>query len=180
MAAVHHARTSMSAQNNNSYEDDQSAITSIETTGTSATTRPRRSGSIKSWRSNPNSSLTNLSFVSVGFSRQWDSEVESLLKEMYSAIKSNQILQPVTSSLDKEASSVEPSNTLTPGIHRSMSHLGHPNSRINALKKGRSAGNVKGRKNVNGRISPSPSVSGGSDSSVGVRKYVLNYSFITL
>ncbi|CAG8642779.1 4764_t:CDS:10 [Funneliformis mosseae] len=163
IAAIHHAQACTAAQN--SYEDDRSTITS-ETTVTSSTARPRRSGSIKSWRSNPNSNLTNSSFIS---GRQWDSEVEVLLKEMYSTIKSNQILQPVMSSMDKAHSSVEQSNSLTPGLHRSMSHLGHPNSRINALKKGRSAGNVKGRKNVNGRISPSPSVvSGGSDSSIGL------------
>lgn len=165
MSAIYHAQATVIAQNNNeSYEDDQSTITSVETstTGTSATTRPRRSGSIKSWRSNPNSSLTNSSFAS----RQFNSEIESLLKEMYSAIKSNQILQP-TLSLDKAA--VEPSNTHSPGLHRSMSLTGHPNTRINALKKGLSAGNVKSRKNANGRISPSPSsVSGGSDSSIGV------------
>ncbi|CAI2169499.1 11115_t:CDS:10 [Funneliformis geosporum] len=163
IAAIHHAQACTAAQNSN--EDDQSTITS-ETTVTSSTTRPRRSGSIKSWRSNPNSNLTNTSFI---LGRHWDSEVEVLLKEMYSAIKSNQILQPLTSSLDKVNPSVEQSNSLTPGLHRSMSHWVHPNSRINALKKGRSAGNVKGRKNINGRISPSPSVvSGGSDSSIGL------------
>ena len=147
---------------NEPYEDDQSTITSIETstTGTSYTARPRRSGSVKSWRSNP-------SFISSGFSRQWDSEIESLLKEMYSAIKLRQILQPI---LDKPVSSAETSNTPNIGLKRSRSHLGHPNysnSRVNALKKGLAAA---GRKNVNGRISPSSSsVSGGSDSSVGVR-----------
>ncbi|GES88323.1 hypothetical protein RCL_jg5237.t1 [Rhizophagus clarus] len=164
MAAIYHAQATTAAQNNNeSYEDDQSTITSVETntTGTSATARPRRSGSIRSWRSNPNSSLTNVSFMS----RQFSSEIESLLKEMYSAIKSNQILQPV---LSPEKAAVEQSNTPSPGLHRSMSLTGHPNTRINALKKGLSAGNVKSRKNVNGRISPSPSsVSGGSDSSIG-------------
>src|SRR5687767_12156460 len=106
MATVHHAQASMAAQNNNeSYEDDQSTITSIETS-TTGTSRPRRSGSIKSWRSNP-------SFTSGGFSRQWDSEIESLLKEMYSAISKNQILQPFLSSSDK-AASVETPNTPTP------------------------------------------------------------------
>ncbi|CAB4423591.1 unnamed protein product [Rhizophagus irregularis] len=174
MATIYHAQATIIAQNNNeSYEDDQSTITSVETstTGTSATARPRRSGSIKSWRSNPNSGLTNLSFAS----RQFNSEIESLLKEMYSAIKSNQILQPVLSS-DKVV--IEPSNTLSPGLHRSMSLTGHPNTRINALKKGLSAGNVKGRKNnANGRISPSPSsVSGGSDSSIGIQFDSLNRS----
>lgn len=170
MAAIYHAQAATIAQNNNeSYEDDQSTITSVETstTGTSATARPRRSGSIKSWRSNPNSSLPNLSFAS----RQFNSEIESLLKEMYSAIKSNQILQPALSS---NKAAVEPPNTLSPSLHRSMSLTGHPNTRINALKKGLSAGNVKGRKNANGRISPSPSsVSGGSDSSIGVSNYLL-------
>jgi hypothetical protein len=171
MAAIYHAQATTIAQNNNeAYEDDQSTITSVETstTGTSSTARPRRSGSIKSWRSNPNTSIF--------MSRQFSSEIEGLLKEMYSAIKSNQILQPVLSS-DKVT--VEPSNTLSPGLHRSMSLTGHPNTRINALKKGLSAGNVKGRKNVNGRISPSPSsVSGGSDSSIGVSKYSIINHFV--
>jgi hypothetical protein len=181
MAAVNHAQAIMASQNiNESYDDDQSTITSIETstTATSFTARPRRSGSVKSWRSNP-------SFMSSGFSsRQWDSEIESLLKEMYSAIKLRQILQPISSSSDKSEAS-NTSNTPTLGLKRSRSHLGHPNysnSRVNALKKGLSAGTAKSRKNANGRISPSPSsVSGGSDSSIGVRttfNFSVNYSFI--
>jgi len=144
---------------NEPYDDDQSTITSIETskTGTSIT-RPRRSGSVKSWRSNP-------SFM-------WDSEIESLLKEMYSAIKLKQILQPISG---KSVSSAETSNTPTIGLKRSRSHLGHPNySRVNALKKGLAAART-----AIGRISPSSS----SDSSVGVRttfNFSINYSFILI
>ncbi|RHZ47767.1 hypothetical protein Glove_567g29 [Diversispora epigaea] len=170
MSAVHTQITSIATQNNNNndaYEDDQSTITSLETNttiGTSTTARPRRSSSIKSWRSNSNLSMANLSF----WSRQWETELENLLKETYNSIKANQILQPFSVEQDKldTFNNLNNNNNLAPGLHRSLSHLGYQNARLNTLKKGIAAANAKARKNQNGRISPSPSfTSGGSDTS---------------
>ncbi|CAG8465007.1 11089_t:CDS:10 [Cetraspora pellucida] len=164
MAAIH-AQINLAMQE--SYEDDQSTITSVDTnvtSSTSITARPRRSGSIKSWRSNTNSSMTSLSFIPPSFSRQWDSELESLLKDIYTVIKSNQIVQPFS---EPERAQSDP-NTLSPTIQRSMSLLGHQSSRINALKKGIAAANARARKNANGKVSPSPSFGSiGSESSLG-------------
>ncbi|CAG8759597.1 16343_t:CDS:2, partial [Racocetra fulgida] len=167
MAAIH-AQINLAMQGHNeSYEDDQSTITSVDTnvtSSTSVTARPRRSASIKSWRSNTNSSMASLQFIPPSFSRQWDSELESLLKEMYTAIKTNQIVQPFTEPERVQSDS----NTLSPTIQRSMSLLGHQSSRINALKKGIAAANARTRKNANGKVSPSPSFGSiGSDSSLG-------------
>ncbi|CAG8630447.1 1743_t:CDS:2, partial [Acaulospora morrowiae] len=94
---------------------------------------------IKSWLGNPNSSVTNLSFAVNGSSRQWELELENLLKEMYNSIKSSQILLPLLSDAEK------PSSPLPSGLHRSLSHSGYPNTRLNTLI-------AKAR-----RISPSPS-----------------------
>ncbi|CAG8735244.1 13455_t:CDS:10, partial [Gigaspora margarita] len=169
MAAIH-AQVNQAMQSpTESYEDDQSTITSVDTnvtSSTSVTARPRRSGSIKSWRSNTNSSMASLTFIPNSFSRQWDSELEALLKEIYAAIKNNQIVQPFTS--EPERTQTDPSNTLSPTIQRSISLLGHQSSRISALKKGIAAANARARKNANGKVSPSPSFGSiGSDSSLG-------------
>ncbi|CAG8457667.1 11961_t:CDS:10 [Diversispora eburnea] len=185
MSAVHTQITSITIQNNNNndaYEDDQSTITSLETNttiGASTTARPRRSSSIKSWRSNSNLSMANLSF----WSRQWETELENLLKEIYNSIKANQILQPFSVEQDKSDTSnnLNNNNNLAPGLHRSLSHLGYQNARLNTLKKGIAAANAKARKNQNGRISPSPSfTSGGSDTSAGNDNQGRSGSFQTL
>ncbi|CAG8612802.1 14859_t:CDS:2, partial [Dentiscutata heterogama] len=172
MAAIHVQISQAMHSPNEAYEDDQSTITSVDTnvtSSTSVTARPRRSGSIKSWRSNTNSSMASLTFIPNGSSRQWDLELEALLKEIYAAIKNNQIVQPFTSEPERPQS--DPSNTLSPTIQRSISLLGHQSSRINALKKGIAAANARARKNANGKISPispSPSFgSFGSDTSLG-------------
>ncbi|RIB10714.1 hypothetical protein C2G38_2205385 [Gigaspora rosea] len=169
MAAIH-AQVNQAMQSPTElYEDDQSTITSVDTnvtSSTSVTARPRRSGSIKSWRSNTNSSMASLTLIPNSSSRQWDSELEALLKDIYAAIKNNQIVQPFAS--EPERAQTDPSNTLSPTIQRSISLLGHQSSRINALKKGIAAANARSRKNANGKVSPSPSFGSiGSDSSLG-------------
>jgi PH and SEC7 domain-containing protein len=165
MATIHAQATIALAQPSSpDYEDDRSTIASIETTttGTSATTRPRRSASIRSWMSNPNASFSSLvhfgASTSTGYSRQWDAEMESLLKEMYSAIKSSQIQQPRISTNTDESAQEGTKSAVS--LQRSMSHLGHPNARINVLKKGLSAASLKSR--INGRNS-SPNSGSGSD-----------------
>ncbi|CAG8505665.1 9367_t:CDS:10 [Dentiscutata erythropus] len=169
MAAIHAQINQAMHSPTEAYEDDQSTITSVDTNVTSVTARPRRSGSIKSWRSNTNSSMASLTFIPNGSSRQWDLELESLLKEIYTAIKNNQIVQPFTSEPERVQS--DSSNNLSPTIQRSISLLGHQSSRINALKKGIAAANARARKNANGKvspISPSPSFGSiGSDTSLG-------------
>ncbi|CAJ0760478.1 8497_t:CDS:10 [Entrophospora sp. SA101] len=170
-----HAQANLSAQNNNSvrgsYEDDCSTITSVETsnnspTSSSATTsplpsplqspssspspsRPRRSESIRSWRSNTNLSLTNLSFVPSGFSRQWDAEIENSLLSLSSYKQGNNAL----------------------ALQRSISKISRPNTRLAALKKG-IASNISSKENnshhsnkdssKNTKLSPSPSFASGS------------------
>ncbi|CAG8465868.1 14975_t:CDS:2 [Acaulospora colombiana] len=151
MAAIHEANTAQTS-NIDTSEDDRSTITSLETNATANTVRPRRSSSIKSWLSNPNSSATNLSFTTNSFSRQWELELENLLKDMYNSIKSNQILLPLLQDVEK------PSSSLSPGLHRSLSHSGYQNTRLNALM-------IKAR-----RTSPSSSIiSGGSENDSQVR-----------
>lgn len=98
---------------------------------------------------------------SVVFDRNWESDMESLLKDMYNAIKSQQILQPLNSR--PSTSSLNPN---TP--HRSRS-IRNQQDRITNIKRGSIRGiqSILGAPNgispyssnssVDGRASPAPS-----------------------
>lgn len=96
-------------------------------------------------------------------SREWESEMVTLLKEMYNSIKSQQILQPLHSNVGRSSTSLGP--TGHPVRHRS--YRGQPD-RLIALKRGSVRGlqailNQSGvspyssNSSIDGRISPSPS-----------------------
>ncbi|KAI5123999.1 hypothetical protein M0805_006409 [Coniferiporia weirii] len=123
--------------------------------------RGQRSGSVASWNSisrdfvntpatTPNSGtsqtqlngsntsvheprIKNASVPSVVYGRNFDTDMESLLKEMYTAIKTQQILQPLGRVGTERAST----SSLTPGAHliRNGSRRGQ-NDRVANLKRG--------------------------------------------
>ncbi|KAG8754708.1 hypothetical protein FRC12_011107 [Ceratobasidium sp. 428] len=151
-------------------------------------TRAQRSGSLNSWRSgsretvpaslnasNPSVTMEGSdpktptgSMYQVVFARGWDSEMEMLLKDMYSAVKNQQILQPLTGLVPPERQSLSLSPGMT-GIGRTRSQRGHVapgGDRITSLKRGSIRGlqSLLGSQSpygstgsVDGRISPSPS-----------------------
>ncbi|CAG8478549.1 10067_t:CDS:10 [Ambispora gerdemannii] len=159
------------SNNSSAIECDDDSM-SIET-NTTVVRPPRRSDSLKSWTSNPGGGLSAVSFMNAfnnsGFSsppiysRQWDAELENLLKAVYNSIKANQILQPLLSSIEKGTSSETTSPSPTIRLKRSESHLGHPHRLNVSLRE-----NLKRRSMKTERNSPSPSLgSGGSDISLG-------------
>ncbi|PFH45519.1 hypothetical protein AMATHDRAFT_184519 [Amanita thiersii Skay4041] len=96
------------------------------------------------------------------YDRAWECEMEILLKEMYIAIRAQQILQPVNSG-------ARPSGTpsLSGGIHRNRSLRNQPD-RLTILKRGSIRGlqsiisqsatsPYSSNSSVDGRVSPSPS-----------------------
>jgi PH and SEC7 domain-containing protein len=98
------------------------------------------------------------------FDRNTDSDMETLLKDMYNAIKSQQILQPTASTSDKSLLGG------SPHIARTGSRRGSSSDRLNTLKRGSIRGlqslivnNPHGpspyssNSSIDGRISPSPS-----------------------
>lgn len=101
------------------------------------------------------------------FDRSWETEMESLLKDMYSAIKSHQILLPLGSTYAPRSSMT----SLSPGtahtlLRRNRSFRGPPD-RITALKRGSIRGiqsiigapysPYSSNSSIDGRVSPSPS-----------------------
>lgn len=157
--------------------------------GASRTVRSKRSDSITSWNSvsrdmpttPSNASVMNASTTSFQngqdagpsssgqtYGRAWEIEMETLLKEMYNAIKSQQILQPVASSMGRTSmSSLSPGGA---GLSRNRSlRTGQPD-RLTTLKRG----SIRGLQSIlsaqsgaspyssnssftDGRASPSPS-----------------------
>ncbi|KAH9935590.1 uncharacterized protein B0H18DRAFT_1207160 [Fomitopsis serialis] len=100
--------------------------------------------------------------------RNWESEVESLLKEMYNAVKSQQILQPIGSALTARSST----SSLSPhhgALLRQRSLRGQQGDRLANLKRGSirglqsilhaqsGASPYSSNSSVDGRASPAPS-----------------------
>ncbi|PPQ98627.1 hypothetical protein CVT24_003960 [Panaeolus cyanescens] len=177
------------------YDDCASSIQGVGSDETEMATRSKRSDSITSWNSLPREALapalgshslaTNLnsgnngSTPSVAISnghdsarpshlsgRQWESDMESLLKEMYAAIKHQQILQPLSTSITRSSLS-----SLSPGgaaMLRNRSLRGQPD-RLMTLKRGSIRGiqsilsvqqgvsPYSSNSSIDGRVSPSPS-----------------------
>ncbi|KAJ2931495.1 hypothetical protein H1R20_g5602, partial [Candolleomyces eurysporus] len=101
------------------------------------------------------------------YGRAWELEMESLLKEMYNAIKSQQILQPVASSLGRSSmSSLSPGGA---GVLRNRSLRANQQDRLTTLKRGSirglqsilsaqaGASPYSSNSSIDGRVSPSPS-----------------------
>lgn len=91
------------------------------------------------------------------FSRSWELEMENLLKDMYSAIKERQILQPTSSMERSSMSSLTPGSTL---LGRSRSQ--RRNGNTNALKRG----SIRGIQTLLGSQSPYSSTSSSTDGRV--------------
>ncbi|TFK44669.1 hypothetical protein BDQ12DRAFT_29737 [Crucibulum laeve] len=100
------------------------------------------------------------------YGRAWENDMESLLREMYNAIKSQQILQPLNSSFARPStSSLSPGG---PGMTRNRSLRGQPD-RLATLKRGSIRGlqsilsaqssisPYSSNSSIDGRASPSPS-----------------------
>ncbi|KAL4078535.1 hypothetical protein V8B97DRAFT_1865722 [Scleroderma yunnanense] len=154
--------------------------TGSEGTETQSLARSKRSGSIASWNSISKDTFTSSGTIStlpqaqpslnssttsfqhslgyepkspnahVIFDRNWEMEMEGLLKDIYSAVKSHQILQPLTHGL----------------IGRNRSYRGPPDRFAN-LKRGSIRGiqtilgaphsPYSSNSSIDGRVSPSPS-----------------------
>ncbi|EIN11586.1 hypothetical protein PUNSTDRAFT_83262 [Punctularia strigosozonata HHB-11173 SS5] len=108
----------------------------------------------------------NSSSVSVVYNRAWEAEMEILLKDIYNAVKTQQILQPLGSSLAARSST----SSLTPGTPM-MRHRagGRQPDRLATLKRGSIRGlstllgaqagvsPYSSNSSIDGRVSPSPS-----------------------
>ncbi|TFK74047.1 hypothetical protein BDN72DRAFT_956116 [Pluteus cervinus] len=102
----------------------------------------------------------------VTYGRAWEGDMEILLKEMYNAVKSQQILQPLSSSGARPSVS-----SLSPGgaLMRNRSLRGGPPDRLATLKRGSirglqsimnaqaGASPYSSNSSIDGRVSPSPS-----------------------
>lgn len=117
------------------------------------------------------------------YGRAWESDMEILLKEMYNAIKSQQILQPLNSSVARPSvSSLSPGGTMM----RNRSFRGPPD-RLTTLKRGSirglqsilstqpSVSPYSSNSSIDGRASPSPSFA----TSIHEVHYNSSSSFIT-
>ncbi|THV05069.1 hypothetical protein K435DRAFT_713604 [Dendrothele bispora CBS 962.96] len=171
-------------------QDDASSVHAQSSDGTE-TARSKRSDSITSWNSISRDTLLSspaLSFATTQvttpggmsndsspsmqldksanstsfYGRNWEINMESLLKEMYNAIKNQQILQPLGASRSSMSSLSPGSNVL-----RNRSLRGQPD-RLTTLKRGSIRGiqsimGVQGHSpyssnsSIDGRVSPSPS-----------------------
>ncbi|EFI28119.1 Sec7 domain GEF [Coprinopsis cinerea okayama7 len=99
------------------------------------------------------------------YGRSWEIEMESLLKEMYNAIKNQQILQPLGSVGRTSMSSLSPGG----GIMRNRSLRAGQPDRLTTLKRGSirgissilspqsGASPYSSNSSIDGRVSPSPS-----------------------
>ncbi|KAF8625419.1 hypothetical protein AX15_005382 [Amanita polypyramis BW_CC] len=100
--------------------------------------------------------------ISQFYNRAWENEMENVLKEMYGAIRAQQILQPFNTSTMRLAAS--PSNA-SPGMLRNRS-LRSQSDRLMVLKRGSIRGlhsiitqsGASSNSSVDGRVSPSPSL----------------------
>ncbi|KAK2463293.1 hypothetical protein APHAL10511_004948 [Amanita phalloides] len=96
------------------------------------------------------------------FNRAWENEMENLLKEMYGAIRAQQILQPSDSSSIRLTTSSSGPGT---GMLRKRS-LRNPSDRLTTLKRGSVRGlqsiitqsGASSNSSIEGRVSPSPSL----------------------
>ncbi|KAF8636056.1 hypothetical protein AX17_003830 [Amanita inopinata Kibby_2008] len=97
------------------------------------------------------------------YSRTWENEMESLLKEMYGSIKSQQILQPLNAGMTRPSVTPSPAG----GVLRNRSLRGQPD-RLTMLKRGSirglqsiitqsSASPYSSNSSIDGRTSPAPS-----------------------
>ncbi|KAG1869818.1 hypothetical protein C8R48DRAFT_791069 [Suillus tomentosus] len=170
-------------------------LTASDGTETQSLARSKRSGSIASWNSiskdtffassavstaqpSLNSSTTSFHHSSgpeskppstapstVAFDRNWEMDMENLLKEMYTSVKSQQILQPLGTTFMARVST----SSLTPGaphLSRNRSYRG-PSDRLTTLKRGSIRGiqsiltpsysPYSSNSSIEGRVSPSPS-----------------------
>ncbi|GLB37099.1 putative pleckstrin homology domain containing protein [Lyophyllum shimeji] len=99
------------------------------------------------------------------FGRGWENDMENLLKEMYNAVKSQQILQPLSSSVARSSASLSPGGA---AMMRNRSLRTQPD-RLTTLKRGSIRGlqSILGAQqgvspyssnsSIDGRVSPSPS-----------------------
>ncbi|KAI6121579.1 hypothetical protein F5141DRAFT_1186775 [Pisolithus sp. B1] len=153
-------------------DDDSSSPVGSDGTETQSLTRSKRSGSNASWNSVSKDTFVSAGATSSTLSANQHSQnnstyvfpaslqMESLLKDMYSAIKSHQILLPLGSTFAPRSSmtSLSPSTAHTL-MRRNRSFRGPPD-RITALKRGSIRGiqSIIGAPYIStGRVSPSPS-----------------------
>ncbi|KAF7315734.1 Sec7-like domain belongs to guanine nucleotide exchange factors [Mycena indigotica] len=130
---------------------------------TNTMSSPAANGSTPSVQISPLGNEPRPSVSSIVYGRTWESDMESLLKEMYNAVKSQQILQPLNSSRSSMGSlSPAPSAMLR---HRSQRG---PPDRLATLKRGsirglqsilgaQQASPYSSNSSIDGRTSPSPS-----------------------
>ncbi|KAI6046151.1 hypothetical protein EDC04DRAFT_2865015 [Pisolithus marmoratus] len=151
-------------------------ISSGATSSTLSATHPSQSNSTLSFQ-HPSINEPKSPNTHTIFDRNWEVEMESMLKDMYSAIKSHQILLPLGSSFAPRSSmsSLSPSTAHTL-IRRNRSFRGPPD-RITTLKRGSIRGiqSILGapyspyssNSSIDGRVSPSPSFATSTHEGVG-------------
>ncbi|KAF5385740.1 hypothetical protein D9615_002519 [Tricholomella constricta] len=168
--------------------DDCSSLREAAHDGSESHARSKRSDSITSWNSVSREGVISIPIVhkeangstpSVQLStaheprtslnpvygRGWENDMETLLKEMYNAIKSQQILQPLGSSVTRPSASLSPGGAT---MMRNRSLRGQPD-RLTTLKRGSIRGlqsiinaqqgisPYSSNSSIDGRVSPSPS-----------------------
>lgn len=133
-----------------------------------STAQPSLNSSTTSFHhsSGPESKPPSTAPSTVTFDRSWEIDMENLLKEMYTAVKSQQILQPLGTTFMARVST----SSLAPGaphlISRNRSYRGPPD-RLTTLKRGSIRGiqsiltpsysPYSSNSSIDGRASPSPS-----------------------
>ncbi|RDB16953.1 hypothetical protein Hypma_002582 [Hypsizygus marmoreus] len=172
------------------YDDCSSSIRGAGSDITETRARSKRSDSITSWNSVSREGVMSLAMASgmpdtngsspsvqvssiqesrpslnPVYGRGWESDMEILLKEMYNAIKSQQILQPLNSSVSRSGTSLSPGGAT---MLRNRSLRGQPD-RLATLKRGSIRGlqsiinsqagisPYSSNSSIDGRVSPSPS-----------------------
>lgn len=141
---------------------------SAAASSTVLTAQPSLNSSTTSFHhsSGPESKPPSTAPSTVAFDRNWEMDMESLLKEMYTAVKNQQILQPLGTTFMARIST----SSLTPGaahlISRNRSYRG-PSDRLTTLKRGSIRGiqsiltpsysPYSSNSSIDGRVSPSPS-----------------------
>ncbi|KNZ80519.1 PH and SEC7 domain-containing protein C11E3.11c [Termitomyces sp. J132] len=164
--------------------DDCSSVRGPPQDGSEPHIRSKRSDSITSWNSlskegvvinlqkeangsTPSVQVSNVHEPRTNLNpapgRGWETDMESLLKEMYNAIKSQQILQPLTSS-----NTQSPAGSNTGGVVTRNRSLRSQPDRLTTLKRGsirglqsilvaQGASPYSSNSSIDGRVSPSPS-----------------------
>ncbi|KAJ7262190.1 hypothetical protein B0H12DRAFT_1104695 [Mycena haematopus] len=140
------------------------SVSRPDVTGTSAMSSPAANGSTPSVQISAAGHEPRSSVSSFVYGRAWENDMENLLKEMYNAVKSQQILQPLNSSRSSMGSlTTGPNGTML----RNRSQRGPPD-RLMTLKRGSIRGlqSILGQpanspyssnSSIDGRTSPSPS-----------------------